>query len=271
MYSNSKNKSGIEKALTNEVEVLKAIHKFGWLRSKDLASLVWQKADKIFSNKAPEFSQPIYSASGLRMAQITLKRLLEKKLVLTAQAPDNSVLYALSQRGVNCLNAFGIASVSGKDLLRFFSFEQYRHRVISNELAISGILQGFKVFTERQIAQNKWHFDKDGFNGKKPDCLIQNKSLTWWIEIERSRKNQKDYAFLIKWLNTVFASCHRPHEKPALTKQISLQKVVFVCSPVFEKRLIEDLTKLRWSEEQVFLRVIFYRSLYSFRQACFLS
>lgn len=263
-------KSGIEIALANEVEVLKALHKFGWLRSKDLASLIWQKQDKRFSNREPEICKPVSSPSGLRMSQITLKRLKKKKLILSATTPDNSSIYALSQKGANHLNTVGIETISGKDLLRFYGFEQYRHRVISNEISISGILQGFKVFTEREIAQNNWHFDKTGFLGKKPDCLIQNKEYGWWVEVERSRKNQKDYAFLLKWLNAVFVNCKRPHEKPALTKQISLQKVVFICTPVFEKKLIDDLNKMGWSEEQVYLRLIFARSLYSFRQACFL-
>jgi hypothetical protein len=267
----SNKQSGIEIALANEVEVLKGLQKFGWLRSKDIASLIWQKKDKRFSNREPEFCKPISSPSGLRMAQITLKRLKYKKLILSATTPDNSTIYALSQKGANHLNAVGIDTGSGKDLLRFFSFDQYRHRVISNELSISGILQGFKVFTEREIAQNNWHFNKTGFLGKKPDCLIQNKEYSWWVEVERSRKNQKDYAFLLKWLNAVFENCKRPHEKPALTKSLSLQKVVFICTPVFENRLIADLNKLGWCEEQVYLRLIFHRSLYSFRQACFFS
>ena len=111
MYSN--NKSGIEIALANEVEVLKALHKFGWLRSKDLACLIWQKRDKRFSNREPEFCKPISSPSGLRMAQITLRRLKDKKLILSAATPDNSQIYALSQKGANHLNAVGIDSVSG--------------------------------------------------------------------------------------------------------------------------------------------------------------
>lgn len=262
--------SAREIAFENEVEVLKALHKFGWLRSKDLACLIWQKKDKRFSNREPEFCKPVSSPSGLRMSQITIKRLKDKKLILSATTPDNSQIYALSQKGANHLNNVGIETISGKDLLRVFSFEQFRHRVISNEIAISGILQGFKVFTEREIAQNKWHFDKAGYLGKKPDCLIQNKEYAWWVEVERSRKNQKDYAFLLQWLNKVFESCKRPHEKPALTTQISLQKVVFICTPVFEKRLIADLIRMGWNEEQIYLRLIFLRSLYDFRQACFL-
>lgn len=268
MYA--KNKSGIEKAKSNETEVLKALYTFGWLRTKDIASLNWQKTDRKYSNREPEFCKPSFSPSGLRMAQITLKRLNEKKLILSAQAPDNSTIYALSQKGANYLNTFCIDTVSGKDLLRLFSFDQYRHRVISNEIAISGMLQGFKVYSERQIAQNKWHFDKSGFLGKKPDCLIQSKEYAWWVEVERSRKNQKDYAFLLNWLDLVFDRCKRLHEKPELTREISLQKIVFICTPVFERKLIGDLIKKGWSEEQVFLRLIFLRSLYSFRSAVFL-
>lgn len=268
MYCNKK--SGIQKAIANEIEVLKQLHKFGWLRSKDIASLIWQKRDKRFSNREPDFCKPVSSPSGLRMAQITLKRLKAKKLVLAALTPDNSKIYALSQKGANHLNTVGIDTVSGKDLLRFFSFEQYRHRVISNEMAISGIVQGFKVFTEREIAQNKWHFDKAGYLGKKPDCIIQNKEYAWWIEVERSRKNQKDYAFLLKWINEVFAESKRPHEKPTLTTQISLNKIVFICTPAFEKKLVTDLEKNGWNEEQVFLRLLFLRSLYKFRQSTFL-
>lgn len=263
-------KSGIEIALSNEIEVLKALHKFGWLRSKDLASLIWQKRDKRFTNKEPEFRQSVCSPSSLRMSQITLKRLKDKKLVLSATAPDNSQIYALSQKGANYLNTVGIDTVSGKDLLRFFGFEQYRHRVISNEISITGILQGFKVFTEREVAQNNWYFDKLGFKGKKPDCLIQGKEYAWWVEVERSRKNQKDYAFLLKWLNAVFENCKRPHEKPTLTTHISIQKVVFICTPVFEQRLIADLNKIGWNEDQIYLRVFFLRSLYNFRQVVFL-
>lgn len=266
----SNKRSGIEIALANEVEILKALHKFGWLRSKDLASLIWQKKDKRFLNKEPEFCKPVSSPSGLRMAQITLKRLKDKKLILSALTPDNSQIYALSQKGANHLNAVGIDTVSGKDLIRLFSIDQYRHRVISNEIAISQILQGFKVFTEREVAQNKWHFDKTGYLGKKPDCFIQNKEYGWWIEVERSRKNKKDYASLLKWLNRVFESCKRPHEKPALTTQVDLQKIVFICTPVFEKKLIADLNKMGWNEDQIFLRLIFFNSLYSFRSAAFL-
>lgn len=95
----SNKQSGIEIALANEIEVLKALHKFGWLRSKDLACLIWQKKDKRFSNREPEFCKPVSSPSGLRMSQITLKRLKAKKLILSAITPDNSTIYALSQKG----------------------------------------------------------------------------------------------------------------------------------------------------------------------------
>ncbi len=264
------NKSGLAIATDNEISVLRYLHQYGWLRSKDLASLCWQKHDRRFSNSEPEFIRPIYTTSGLRMAQITLRRLKIKKYVLTAYAPDNSIIYALSQKGVNRLNTLGIDSVSGKDLLRQYSFEQYRHRIISNELSIAGQLQGFKVYAERQIAQNKWLFNYKGLNGKKPDCLILNRDYCWWIEVERSKKNQKDYLALIKWLDEVHKSSKRPHEKPVLTRNLALFKVVFVCSELFEKRLVGDLIKLGWELDMIYFRIFFLKTLYSFRQLYFL-
>lgn len=265
----SNNKSGLEIANENEIKVLNYLHKFGWLRSKDIASLVWQIPDKKFSNFEPEFKKCIYTKGGLRMAQITLKRLKLNKLVLSAEAPDNSTIYALSQKGANRLGEAGIESISGKDLIRIFSFDQYRHRVISNEIAIAGVLQGFKVFTERQIAQNKWLFNEKGYHEKKPDCLIINRASAWWIEVEKSRKNKKDYEALLNWLGVVHQHCKRPHEKPELAG-LGLRKIVFICSPVFEKRLMNDLMKLGWDEESIYLRLAFEKSIFSFRQAYFL-
>lgn len=266
----SVNKSGLEIATDNELSVLRNLHKYGWLRSKDIACLCWQKHDRRFSNSEPDIQRPVLTISGLRMAQITLKRLKTKKQILSLQAPDNSIIYALSQRGVNRLNTLGINSVSGKDLIRQYSFEQYRHRVISNEISISGELQGFKTFTERQIAQNHWHGEAKGLLGKKPDCLISNRDYCWWIEVERSKKNQKDYQALIDWLCDLHEDCKRPHEKPAFSKNLLLQKVIFICSDLFEKKLIADLIKKGWHEDSIHLRLYFSKSLYSFRQSYFL-
>jgi hypothetical protein len=262
--------SGREIALKNELSVLKVLHRFGWLRSKDIATLVWQAWDKRYSNKEPVFIKPVHTSSGLRMAQITLKRLIVNGLVLSSKAPDSATLYALSQKGVNRLNDVGIESASGKDLLRVFSIEQYRHRVISNEIAIVANLQGFKVFNERQIAQNKWLFNQEGFNSKKPDCLIYNQKSAWWIEVEKSRKNQRDYQVLLNWLNDVYKQHQRAYEKPILKASLYLEKIVFICNPIFEKRLIEDLIKKGWNEDQISLRLIFLTSLYSLRQITFM-
>lgn len=133
-----------------------------------------------------------------------------------------------------------------------------------------GVLQGFKVFSERQIAQNKWLFNENVYYGKKPDCLIQNRNYAWWIEVEKSRKNQKDYQALMKWLNDVHQECKRPHEKPELKPGLEIHKIVLICSPVFEKRLINYLLKAGWDKDRINLRLIFFKSLYSFRQTYFL-
>lgn len=264
-------KSGLEISLKNEVAVLKALHKFGWLRTKDLAKIVWQRWDRTYSNREPIFiSRPLHTQSGLRMAQTTLKRLLDKKLVLSSVAPDFSKLYTLSQKGANLLQEFGIDTVSGCDLIREFSYDQYRHRVIANGIAIAGILQGFKVFTERQIAQGKWALESGSLHGKKPDCLILNSTSSWWVEVEKSRKNKKDYQQLLQWLCDLFKNCKSVGEKPLLNKAVHIENIVFICTPVFEKKLKSDLLKMGFCADQLQFRLIFLTSLYSLRTISFL-
>ncbi|MEZ0246991.1 MAG: hypothetical protein ACAH09_10170, partial [Methylophilaceae bacterium] len=76
------NKDGRAIARANEVRVLRALHRFGWLRTRDLAALVWQR----WANQPAEkhnLQPPIATASGLRMAQRTLRRLRDKRLVLS--------------------------------------------------------------------------------------------------------------------------------------------------------------------------------------------
>lgn len=57
------------------------------------------------------------------------------------------------RRGARRLKEAGVAAVSSKDLVRSFSGAYYRHRCIANEVAVSGIVQGFRAATEREIAQ----------------------------------------------------------------------------------------------------------------------
>ena len=74
-------KDGRAVARENEVRVLRALNRFGWLRTRDLAALVWQEWARSPAGE-PSLKPATATAAGLRMAQRTLRRLREKRLVL---------------------------------------------------------------------------------------------------------------------------------------------------------------------------------------------
>ncbi len=90
-------KDGRITARENEIRVLRALHRCGWLRTRDLAALVWQDWARNPAGE-PSLKPPTSTASGLRMAQRTLRRLRDKRLVLSSHAPDGSIIYALAAR-----------------------------------------------------------------------------------------------------------------------------------------------------------------------------
>jgi hypothetical protein len=198
---------GREIARQNDLRVLKAVHKFGSLRTRDLAALVWPSTKS--NPPKGHFTPRIVTVGGssIRMAQRTLSRLRASHQVFGHTSPDGSFLYGLSEGGASTLREIDIPAKSAKDWLRRFSPQQYHHRRIANEVAISAILQGYRVATEREIASGQWVGGMAGVLGKKPDVLVRNGKSVWWIEVERSRKNKTDYAKLLDWLQRLWLVC----------------------------------------------------------------
>lgn len=253
-------------AMENEVRVLRSLHRFGWLRTRDLAALVWQRWQPRPVGE-PDLSPLVATASGLRMAQRTLRRLLDAHQVLRGQAPDRSVIYALSEAGARRLQQAGVPAASGKDLIRSFSTAQFRHRSVANEIAIGGILAGYRVSTEREIAQDRWLGAADGIAGKKPDVLLRGDRRLYWVEVERSRKNAKDYAKLLKWLRLVADDA--AGESQLLGDGLLWTKVVFVCTRAFESRLRRDLLAASHKKSVFDTLVCFQTTLYRFEDIAF--
>ena len=248
-------------ATENEIRVLRGLHRFGWLRTRDIATLVWQRwQSQPFGE--PDLRPPVATTSGIRMAQRTLRRLVDARQLLRGQAPDGSRIYALSQAGARRLQHSGIAASSGKDLIRTFSTGQFRHRSIANEIAISGILAGCRVSTEREIAQDKWLGAAEGIAGKKPDVLLRADNRIFWCEVERSRKNAKDYAKLLKWLKLVASDAGG--ESRMLGDGQLWAKVVFVCTSAFEVRLRRDLLAAGYKKSLFYTLLCFETKLYRF-------
>lgn len=256
-------------ARAHETAVLRAVHRFGWLRTRDLAALCLMGRWAAKPSGPPSLGPTQPTASAVRMAQRTLRRLREARQVISAQAPDGSIIYALSEGGARLLKEAGLAGVSGKDLVRGFSAAFYRHRAISNSVAVSGIIQGFRVSTEREIGQGFWIGGEAGTAGKRPDVLLRSGNQVWHVEVEHSRKSKSDYAALLVWLTKVLKDKMRPDGSQLLGLGLTWAKVVFICTPAFQAKLCRDLAAAGWSAAHIALLLWFETALYSFADILF--
>ncbi|MDN7953621.1 hypothetical protein QZM74_28310 [Burkholderia multivorans] len=204
------------------------------------------------------------------MAQRTLRRLADAHQVLRGHGPDGSVIYALAEAGARRLQRAGITATTGKDLVRGFSSAHFRHRTIANMIAIRGLLDGFKVSTERETAQDRWLGGVDGIAGKKPDVLLRgDDGKVWLVEVERSRKNAKEYAKLLKWLDAVAADAADASGSKLLGKGLKWGKVIFICTRAFRVKLTRDLIAKGWKKSALDALVAFSTELYKFEDIVF--
>ena len=261
-------KDGRAVAQENEVRVLRALHRFGWLRTRDLAALLWQRWARNPTGE-PSLKPPVPTASGLRMAQRTLRRLRDSRQVLTSKAPDGSPIYALAEAGARLLRQIGITAATGKDMMRTFSTSHYRHRCIANEIAVGAIMAGYRVSTEREIAQGLWLGGEEGIAGKRPDVLVRGDGRMWWIEVERSRKNGKDYACLLNWLGVVGRDAFCQPGPELLKEGLRWGKVMFICTTAFRDKLCRDLAAAGWKKIHIDTLITFETALYVFEVIAF--
>lgn len=261
-------RDGRQVARENEARVLRALHRFGWLRTRDLAALCWRRW-AFRPSGTPGVGPTPPTASAVRMTQRTMRRLREARQVIAAQGPDGSCLYALSEGGARALKDAGVTAISGKDLVRNYSSAYYRHRCIANEVAISAMVQGFRASTEREIAQGAWLGGEAGIAGKRPDVLLREGHKVHWVEVERSRKNAKDYKALLVWLGKVLQDSTRRDGARLLGPGEVWGRLIFICTPAFEAKLRKDLAGAGWTTQQVDALPSFESALYSFEDTLF--
>lgn len=260
---------GRQIARKNETTVLRALHRYGWLRTRDVALLVWHSPARLLLGRHPSLAPLAATDTAIRMAQRTLARMNRQRLVLSTNAPNGSRIHTLSEAGARVLQGLGVRAATGKDMMRRYHAAFFLHRCIANEVAISATMAGYRVSTEREIAQGRWLGGMDGIAGKKPDVLVRSGATAWWVEVERSQKNRNDYAKLLQWLISIWQNTPRPGEDSPLHEAVTLRQVVFICTKVFAKKLTKDLNEQGWSAEQVASRLRFELSLYSFEAIAF--
>jgi len=171
-------------ALKNELDTLAYLDRFGWLRSRDLATLIWRNSKNI--------------ESAIAMAQRTLKRLKEAGQILHRIGPDGATVYALAIAGVIRLGQErDIDARTGKDLIR--DLGNYEHRCLANTFAIRQIIAGQRVWTEREIQTNRApiravkHKVPDGLVDISNPLYAEGTLVLAWVEIERGYKKTSDF------------------------------------------------------------------------------
>lgn len=252
---------GRELARRNEHKILKLLHRLGWARSREAACL-WLPS-RSTPPKGGFDPAPIHvPGSALRMAQRTIGRLREQRLVFTHIGPDGSHLYALTEGGARVLQGLGIPAASGKDWLHRFSPTQYHHRRLANELAILAMLQGFRIKTDREIAQGLGIGGIEGVQGKRADFTARVGRTLYWGEVVRSRLNARDYSHTITWLHGLWPMGRNLWLPAPLPEGLELAQVVFLADRAFAERLTRDLKDLGWSDELIAHRLKFKLSLY---------
>lgn len=252
---------GRELAQRNELKILKLLHRLGWARSRDAACL-WLPS-RSTPPKGGFNPAPLYvSGSALRMSQRTLGRLREQRLVFIHIGPDGSHLYALTEGGARVLQGMEIPAASGKNWLHRFSMNQYHHRRLANELAILAMLQGFRIKTDREIAQGLGIGGIEGVQGKRADFTARVGRTLYWGEVVGSRPNARDYTHLLEWIAGRWVSGRNIWLPAPMTEELELAQVVFLADRAFAERLTRDLKALGWSDEMISHRIKFKLSLY---------
>jgi DNA-binding PadR family transcriptional regulator len=184
-------------AQKNELDILTNINRFGWLRSRDLAALIWPEAKTI--------------DSAMAMAQRTLKRLKDDGQILHRIAPDGATVYALSEAGARRLGEErGILARSGKDLIR--ELGNYEHRCYANIFAIHRITAGQRVWTEREIQTRRAPIR--AVKNKIPDGLVDltgplhapDITVLGWVEVERGYKKKADFDKMLAFIFHILGS-----------------------------------------------------------------
>lgn len=252
---------GREAARANDERVLKALHKFGWLRTRDIAALLWMPRVKREGHGFQVVRIEV-SPTARRMAQRTLRRLRQQHKVIWIQAPDGSTIYGLAEAGARELQNLGIPAKSGKDIIRRVSLSHYHHRRLANEVAVSALLQGYRASSEHEIATGKWLGGMDGVAGKKPDVVIRSGKDNWFVEVERSAANRRGYEAKISFILEVYPLGRAAGDPGELPDGHKLRQVVFVANPAFVARVCNDLRGAGWAEEMINKRVHSVPSLY---------
>lgn len=170
--------SGRVIALANEVEILRALHKFAWLTSRQIGEWVWPAASQ-----------------QTQMARRTLARLKALEQVLVRTLPNGIPAYMLSASGAARLREHGVEARSGKDART----ARWLHRAICNWHAITlRNIWGQEVYSEHELYTGRCPIGE--WCGKLADTIQVRGGKFVWVEVEHSRRRPSDMQKLLHLL-----------------------------------------------------------------------
>jgi len=201
-----------------DIQVLRAVERFAFLRIKDLAQYLY-----------------LQSESSIRRI---VKALHDEGYLSFTIDPYRAHVFAVTARGARVLRDAGFEDVTTTS--KYLNQGNYDHRTLANEAVLRYADDPYCVlWTEYEIQRGK-HALLYNF-GKMPDALVLDVNEGYlWIEVERSKRNAKDKRALIRWLRLVTDSGEKGL-KPLLTIDEPLWRIEFICGPNFEAWLRSEM------------------------------
>lgn len=200
--------------------VLEALHRFGWLPTRDLSTLIWPRHQGTSCAKR--------SLARLRRAgyiaqtatQVTRGR---GGAVIADRAPDGAVISVLTEAGAAFLRANReLPAVPGEHLLPGFA-ATYRHRCLSNQFVIDWLKKNAEtsgtICTEYEIATRRSVLNrKDGCDGDKiADAFIVQDAPNSWLAARRREAEKMGWKFVPQrwatWIEVENAYKKAPEQK----------------------------------------------------------
>lgn len=165
-------KNGAKAGLEIDLQGLKLLWNFGWLRPQELGRLIWKE-----------------NANSRKYGERLGRKWKGKKFVIDRKLPNGSgTAYLLSQGGVNFLHGFGVKAISGKDwgIISEGVWQPpkwWRHDLLTTSLLAGFHAEGHEVITELQLR-------RENRAKKIPDGIIIHKENgIAWLEVESARKS----------------------------------------------------------------------------------
>ena len=218
--ADQKTLSTAEKSIQNDIVGLTSIHRFGWIRQRELGHILW----------------PASKSSHVMGAQLC-RRWVNRGMVLERRLELNhGNAFILSKLGADWLLANAGVNATSDTKSGYFTEQKepkpgakpkakiwspcvtFRHDLLAASFLTQRIGAGRRVITELEIQRAT-----PNRPGKRPDGLLRTEDGKWlWVEVENAKKSGEDLRLLA---NAMIAACRGEN----FDASIKLDGAILVC------------------------------------------